>query len=170
MHTTPIRFLSLATVFACAPASAEVVRFEFAPVGQSRSYFLGSDDPLVGKRVVSTTIHLYVLSRPGSDAANFFTDHSFPIEPDPGSENALVFYGSDENWKGDGNFAWHLEDSPLFNGVFVPARYGSETPGFDFDGEILEGSYIEMVVVPAPSVASIGLAATGLLAGRRRRA
>ena len=170
MHNSLVRFLPLATVFACASANAEVVRFSFAPVGNSLSYFLGADDPLVGKRVINTRIHLEVVSFPGSDAANFFTDHSFPIDPDEGSQSALALFGEDLNWHGEGNFSYIVEETSMFNGVFVPARYGSETPGFDFDGEILEGSFIEMEIVPAPSATVAGLGMIGLAAARRRRA
>jgi hypothetical protein len=46
---------------------------------------LPSDSPLIGKEIVSARIYLDVESFEGSDAANFFTDISFPIVPDPGN-------------------------------------------------------------------------------------
>jgi hypothetical protein len=121
---------------------AETATFNFAQVGSSFSAFLPSDDPLVGKEVVSARIYLDVESFPGSDAANFFTDISFPIEPFPGNENAIVLVGSDLGWSGSGTFHY-FEETTRFNGVFVSARYGGETPGEDFDGLLLDTSRIE---------------------------
>src|SRR5262249_14330348 len=74
----------------CVSASAETATFNFAQVGSSYSAFLSGDDPLVGKKIVSARIYLDVESFPGSDAANFYTDNSFPIEPDAGNTNAIV--------------------------------------------------------------------------------
>lgn len=149
-------------------ARAEIVTFNFAPVGNSLSYFMGADNPLVGKRIVDTHIVLRVESFAGSDAANFFTDHSFPILPDPGNESALALFGIDLGWSGSGIFEYEIHTS-MFNGVFTPARYGSETPGFDFEGVILEGSTIEMEVIPAPSTAALGALPLAVAALRRRR-
>ena len=50
-----------------------------------------------------------------------------------------------------------------------PTDYGSETPGFDFEGVILEGSTIEMEVIPAPSTAALGALPLAVAALRRRR-
>lgn len=125
-----------------ACAMADTATFNFAQVGSSFSAFLPSDDPLVGKEVVSARIYLDVETFPGSDAMNFFTDLSFPIEPLPGNENAIVLTGSDLGWSGSGTFH-HFEETTRFNGVFVSARYGGETPGENFDGLILDTSRIE---------------------------
>lgn len=170
MPTTKFRLSALtgacAILIAAGSASAEVVTFNFARVGQSLSYFWGADNENIGKQIVKARIFLSIDSFPGSDAANFFTDHSFPIEPEAGGTNAIVIWGSDFGWSGSGKFEVAFETT-AFNGVFVPARFGAETPGFDFDGEILDGSRIEFEVVPAP--ASLGLAALGLAAAARRR-
>jgi hypothetical protein len=123
-------------------APAETATFTFAPVGSSFSAFLPADSPLVGKQIVSARIYLDVESFPGSDAANFFTDISFPIAPDPGNTNALVLVGSDLGWSGSGTFHYFEETTGL-NGVFVSARYGGETPGENFDGVLLDTSRIE---------------------------
>lgn len=149
-----------------ASAAAETTTFHFAPVGNSYSAFLGGDSPLIGKEIVAARIYLDVESFPGSDAANFFTDISFPIIPFDGNESALVLTGDELGWSGAGVFNY-FEETDRFNGVFAPGRYGAETPGFDFDGEILDGSRIEFDYVPEPaSLALLGL--TALLALRRR--
>jgi hypothetical protein len=121
--------------------------FHFAPLGSSFSAFLPPDSPLVGKEIISARIFLDVQSNPGSDAANFFTDIVFPIDPFPGNENALVLTGSDLGWSGPGTFHF-FEETTRFNGTFVVARYGGETPGKDFDGALLETSRIEFEFVP----------------------
>jgi hypothetical protein len=125
-----------------ASVTAETATFTFAPVGSSFSAFLPSDSPLIGKEIVSARIYLDVESFEGSDAANFFTDISFPIAPDPGNTNALVLVGSDLGWSGSGTFHY-FEETIGFNGVFVSARYGGETPGENFDGVLLDTSRIE---------------------------
>lgn len=125
-----------------ASAPAETATFTFAPVGSSFSAFLPSDSPLIGKQIVSARIYLDVESFEGSDAANFFTDISFPIIPDPGNTNALVLVGSDLGWSGSGIFNY-FEETTSLNGVFVSARYGGETPGENFDGILLATSRIE---------------------------
>jgi hypothetical protein len=132
----------LATVIRCiASAQAETATFKFAALGSSFSAALPADSPLIGKEIVSARIYLDVESFPGSDAANFFTDISFPIEPFPGNTNALVLVGADLGWSGSGTFHY-FEETTRFNGVFAPYRYGGETPGEDFDGYswILRGS------------------------------
>ena len=123
-------------------ASAETATFNFAQVGSSYSAFLSGDDPLVGKKITSARIYLDVESFPGSDAANFYTDNSFPIEPDAGNTNAIVLVGSDLGWSGSGTFHY-FEETTLFNGTFVAARYGGETTGENFDGTVLDTSRIE---------------------------
>lgn len=148
----------------CAVARADVATFYFAQVGQSYSAFLPGDDPLVGQEIVLARIYLDVESFPGSDAANFFTDISFPIEPLPGGESALALSGFDLGWSGEGVFSYFLETTQ-FNGTFVPRRYGAETPGFEFDGRVLDNSRIEFVTIPGPG----GLAAVAVLAAWRRR-
>jgi hypothetical protein len=125
-----------------ASVTAETATFTFAPVGSSFSAFLPGDSPLIGKEIVSARIYLDVESFEGSDAANFFTDISFPIVPDPGNTNALVLVGSDLGWSGSGTFHY-FEETTGFNGVFVSARYGGETPGENFDGVLLDTSRIE---------------------------
>lgn len=130
-------FLALASTGWAATAT-----FNFAAVGSSFSAFLPGDSPLIGKEIVSARIYLDVESFAGSDAANFFTDGSFPIEPFPGNENAFVLSGSDLGWSGSGIFHY-FEETTRFNGTFVSARYGGETPGENFDGRLLETSRIE---------------------------
>jgi hypothetical protein len=103
---------------------------------------LSGDDPLVGKEIVSARIYLDVESFAGSDAANFYTDNSFPIEPSAGNKNAIVLVGSDLGWSGSGTFHY-FEETTRFNGTFVAARYGGETPGENFDGLVLDTSRIE---------------------------
>lgn len=123
-------------------ASAETATFNFAQVGSSYSAFLSGDDPLVGKKITSARIYLDVESFPGSDAANFYTDNSFPIEPDAGNTNAIVLVGSDLGWSGSGTFHY-FEETTRFNGTFFAARYGGETTGENFDGTVLDTSRIE---------------------------
>ena len=141
-----VRTIFLTTWFACIaafPASAvEKALFHFAPVGSSFLAFLPPDSPLIGKEIIAARIFLDVQSDPGSDAANFFTDIALPISPFPGNENFLALTGSDLGWSGSGTFHF-FEETKRFNGVFVVARYGGETPGEGFDGALLETSRIE---------------------------
>lgn len=133
----------IAAVIGCtASAQAETATFKFAPLGSSFSAALPADSPLIGKEIVSARIYLDVESFPRSDAANFFTDISFPIEPFPGNTNALVLAGADLGWSGSGTFHY-FEETTRFNGTFQPYRYGGETPGQDFDGLLLDTSRIE---------------------------
>ena len=131
-----------------ATAKADTATFTFAPVGSSFSAALLGDDPLIGKEVVSARIYLDVESFPGSDAANFFTDISFPIEPFPGNTNAVVLEGAELGWSGEGTFHY-FEETTRFNGVFAAFRYGGETPGENFDGVLLRTSRIEFDYVTA---------------------
>ena len=149
-----------------APAIAGVVEFNFASVGNSYSAFLGGDDPLIGKEIVSARIYLTIESFDNSDAANFWTDITLPIQPFDGNTNFLYLSGADLGWSGSGTFTYFLETTDL-NGHFVPARWGAETPGFDFSGRIVDGSRIEIEYVPAP--ATLAPLACSLLALRRRR-
>jgi len=120
----PLSVISAAVLLAvAASASAETATFNFAQVGSSYSAVLFGDDPLVGKKITSARIYLDVESFPGSDAANFYTDNSFPIEPDPGNTNAIVLVGADLGWSGSGTFHY-FEETTRFNGTFIAARYG----------------------------------------------
>jgi hypothetical protein len=164
-------FLGLAVVgVPLSGLNAGTATFSFAPAGNSYLAFLPSDDPLVGLEVVSARIFLDVEAFSGSDAANFFTDITFPIEPFPGNENGLVLTGDDLGWSGSGVFHF-FEETDRFNGRFIPVRYGAETPGENFDGVILAGSRIEFIYVPEP--ATWALLAVGLIGavvlGRSRR-
>jgi hypothetical protein len=149
-------------------ADADIATFRFAQVGNSYSAALLPDDPLIGREVISTRIYLDIQADPGSDAAAFVTDISFPLDPFPGSTNALVLQGSELGWSGSGLFSYFVETSG-FNGVFVARRYGAETPGNGFSGRILESSRIEMLLVPVPAAWGI-LPVIGAWAARRRRA
>ncbi|HZW08285.1 MAG TPA: PEP-CTERM sorting domain-containing protein [Phycisphaerales bacterium] len=152
---------------AAAPAMADTAEFHFAQVGNSFSAFLSGDDPLVGKEITSARIYLTVESFAGSDAANFWTDIILPIEPFDGNTNALYLSGADLGWSGSGTFTYEVETTML-NGHFIATRWGGETPGFDFEGVIVDGSRIEIDYVPAPaSIGALGIG--GLLALRRRR-
>jgi hypothetical protein len=137
----------LACIAACPAAAYQAAIFHFAPLGSSFLALLPPDSPLVGHHIISARIFLDVQSDPGSDAANFFTDISLPIAPFPGNENALALSGSDLGWSGAGTFHF-FEETTRFNGVFVVARYGGETPGENFDGALLGTSRIEFNYVP----------------------
>ena len=141
-----------------APAKADTVTFNFAQIGTSFSAFLPPDSPLIGREVISARIYLNVESSPGSDAANFFTDLSFPINPFPGNENVLALFGSDLGWSGPGKFDF-FEETRLFNGILVSARFAGETPGDNFDGTILEGSRVEIDFASVPDNGGISMAA-----------
>ena len=154
--------ISLAAVFVCSAAfpalAVQTVAFNFAQVGTSFSAFLPPDSPLIGKEVISARIYLNVELAPGSDAANFFADLSFPISPFPGNENVLVLLGSDLGWSGSGKFDF-LEETKLFNGIFVSTRFAGETPGDNFDGTILEDSRVEFDFASVPDNGGISMAA-----------
>ncbi|HEY3662870.1 MAG TPA: dockerin type I domain-containing protein [Chthoniobacterales bacterium] len=146
------RFLVLSAVVGtlgyASTTKADRATFTFAPVGSSFSAALLGGDPLIGKEIVSARIYLDVESFAGSDAANFFTDTSFPIEPFPGNTNAVVLAGADLGWSGEGTFHY-FEETARFNGVFAAYRYGGETPGENFDGVILGTSRIEFDYITA---------------------
>jgi len=166
MRSTQTWLLGTFTVLAlAAPTLAGTATFYFADVGSSYLAFLPADDPLVGQEIVATRIYLSVEVFPGSDAADFYTDIAFPIEPFPGNESALALLGADLNWSGPGIFDYY-EETSQFNGTFIARRYGAETPAEGFDGQILAGSRIEMDYVPEPGSLLL-LALAGLCVRRR---
>lgn len=167
MHASICRWAVAVVASAAGHAVADTVEFEFAPVGNSFQAFWGSDHPLVGKEIVAARIYLNVESYPGSDAANFWTDIAFPIDPFDGVTNFLYLSGADLGWSGSGTFSYY-EETTAFNGHFIASRWGGETPGLDFEGEILPGSRIEFDYVPSPAPAAV-LALGGLATARRRR-
>jgi hypothetical protein len=147
-----------------------IATFSFAPKGTAFSAFLAPDSPFIGMEIVSARIYLDIKVKRGSNAANFFTDSVFPIDPFPGSENGLVLTGTDLGWSGSGTFHF-FEETSRFNGVFVSTRFGGETAG-DFKGAILDGSRIEFdyvpVAVPEPqAVYLILLGAAAVISWRR---
>lgn len=107
-------------------ARSETATFHFAALGSSFSAALPADSPLIGGEITSARIYLDVETFPGSDAANFFTDISFPIESFPGNTNAFVLAGVDLGWSSAGTFHY-FEETTRFNGLFAPYRYGGET-------------------------------------------
>ncbi len=148
----------LVSAVMASPSSAATLTLNFAQVGNSYLAFLFGDNPAVGKEVTSARVVLDVESFPGSDAANFFTDIAFPIAPFDGNDGGLALSGEDLGWSGAGTFH-HFEETDRFNGTFISTRFGAETPGLDFDGEILDGSRIEFTYVPEP--AGVALAGVG---------
>jgi hypothetical protein len=148
-----------------ADAKAEIATFFFAQVGNSYSAFPPGDDPIVGQEIVEARIFLN-LNVTAGDAASFFTDISFPLDPLPGNDSALVLTGEELGWSGVGPFEY-TETSQRFNGTFVSRRFGAETPGEGYEGQILEGSRIEFEYVPEPGTA-LGLLFVGGLSLMRR--
>ncbi len=74
--------------------------------------------------------------------------------------------GEDLGWSGVGEFHY-FEETERFNGHFISTRLGTETPGQDFDGAILDGSRIELAYGPEPATLvlgglTLGVAALGL--------
>jgi hypothetical protein len=67
-------------------------------------------------------------------------------------------FGSDLGWSGSGKFDF-FEETNLFNGIFVSARFAGETPGENFDGTILEGSRVEFDFGSVPDNGGISMAA-----------
>lgn len=163
-------FASLIVLAVLAPAAgAATISYNFASVGNSYLAFLPGDSPLIGREVTSAKIILDVEIAPGSDGAFFFTNIAFPIAPFAGNESGLALLGEELGWSGDGTFNYY-EETERFNGYFVSARFGAETPGEDFDGAILDGSRIEFTYVPEPGslvLIAIGVAALGALRLRR---
>jgi hypothetical protein len=84
----------------------------------------------------------------------------------PGNENAIVLFGSELGWSGSGSFHY-FEETTRFNGFFVPARFGGETPGENFNGLLLMGSRIELDVVPEPGMVFLLVFGVASVAGRR---
>jgi hypothetical protein len=150
--------LGLACIVAIPALGVQTATFNFAQVGTAYSAFLPPDSPLIGREVISARIYLKVESSPGSDAANFFTDLSFPISPFPGNENVLALLGSDLGWSGSGIFDF-FQETTFFDGVFVSARFAGETPGENFDGTILEDSRVEFDFASVPDTGGISMAA-----------
>ena len=174
MDRIPNRRGQRLTVFAgalialAATTNADVATFFFAPVGNSYSAFLPPDDPLVGQEIIEARIFLFVDVTAG-DAAEFATDILFPIEPFPGNDAALALSGEELDWSGTGHFEF-TDTTTRFNGHFISRRYGAETPGFGYEGEILEGSRIEFEYIPEPgTVIGMLMLGGGLLFRRRIR-
>jgi len=165
------RFLALLALSYLAPAAqAATATFNFAPVGNSYLGFLPGDSPLIGREVTSAKIYLDVTIAPGSDGAFFYTDIAFPIVPFDGNEGGLALLGEERGWSGAGNFSY-FEETDRFNGTFISTRFGAETPGQDFVGEILDGSRIEFTYVPEPGtivLIGIGVSALGVARFARR--
>lgn len=153
------------TMMAASAPAVETTSYNFAGYGQSFSAFLGPDDPLIGQTIVGARIYFDV-NVTGGDAASVFTDLSFPISPLPGNENAIVLTGGDLGWSGRGLFSY-FEETERFNGTFVTARFGGETPGEGWAGQVLSTSRIEFDYVPEPG--SLLLLACGALSVLRRR-
>lgn len=150
--------LATLTISAATTSFAATTEFYFAQVNGSYSAFLSPTSELVGQQVTSARIYLDLHVDPGSDAADFFTDISFPILPDDGNTSALVLTGEELEWSGSGEFHYFRETTE-FNGVFAAGRFGAETPIENFSGAILEGSRIEFDYVPEPGTALLlGLA------------
>jgi hypothetical protein len=70
----------------------------------------------------------------------------------------LVLFGSDLGWSGAGEFEF-FEETKLFNGIFVSARFAGETPGENFDGTILEDSRVEFDFASVADNGGISMAA-----------
>jgi hypothetical protein len=158
--------LVLLSLFASV-APAATISFNFAPVGNSYLAFLPGDHPAVGREVTSAKIILDLEVADGSDAAFFFTNIAFPIDPFAGNDGGLVLLGEELGWSGDGTFNY-FEETDRFNGTFIPVRFGAETPGEDFDGEILEGSRIEFTYVPEPSAMALFAVGAGAIVFTRK--
>ena len=148
MRNPALRLLLFALLLA-AP-SAVVAQpsneFHFAPVGSAYSAALPADSPLVGRRIVSAKIFLYV-RRTGGKIANFNTNILFPIEPFRDRTNFLALSGKDLTRTAPRTFEYVVE-TKMFNGRFVARRYGAETPGQGFDGRLLAGSRTVFVLAP----------------------
>ncbi len=149
------------TSLVATPTQAATITFNFAQVGNSYLAFLFGDNPAVGKEVTSARIVLDVESFAGSDAANFYTDIAFPVAPLPGNDGGLSLLGGDLGWSGAGTFHY-FEETDRFNGTFISTRFGAETPGQDFDGQILDGSGIEFTYVPEPTCLALLTLGTGV--------
>lgn len=133
--------------WASAAASAgEVHQFNFAAVGQSYSAAIFASDPLVGRRVVSTTIVLHLSVNPASNAADFVTDILLPINTDAPTGSAVAYSGAALGWSGSGAFAF-TETTTRYNGVIVAARFGAES--FGVQGQVHDGSGIFVTLEPA---------------------
>lgn len=126
--------------------------FNFANVGQSYSAAIFASNPLVGRRVVSTTIVLNLAVDAGSDAADLAMDILLPIETDDPAGSGVGYTGVDLEWNGSGSFTF-TETTTRYNGVIIPARFGAET--FGVAGELLEGSGIFVTLEPLPCAADL---------------
>jgi hypothetical protein len=134
----------LLAVAACATAAHadDVLQLSFARVGTSYSAFIGSDNPAVGRRVISTRIVLRLQVTAG-DAADFTTDLLVPVAADPGATSVVFESGLDRGWSGVGLFEID-EIVTSHNGTVIARRFGAATPGDGYDGEILDGSMVEL--------------------------
>jgi hypothetical protein len=120
-------------------------QFNFANVGMSYSAAIFASDPIVGRRVISTTLVLNLSVDPGSDAADFTTDILLPIQTDAPTGSVVLYSGLDLGWAGSGVFQF-TETTTRYNGVIVPARFGAET--FGVQGFLLAGSGIVVTFEP----------------------
>ena len=138
----------LLALTACAGTAiaADVLQLSFANVGQSYSAFIGSDNPAVGRRVVSARVVLRLQVTAGN-AANFTTDLLLPVAADPGASAVVFESGLSRGWSGTGLFVID-EVVASHNGVVIARRFGAETPGEGYSGTILEGSMVELRLEP----------------------
>jgi hypothetical protein len=146
MRTTLVGLITLG--FAASHARADdVLQLSFANVGQSYSAFIGSDNPAVGRRVISTRILLRLRVTSG-DAANFETDLLLPVAANPGGTAVVFESGADRGWSGTGEFVID-EVVTIHNGVVIARRFGAATPAEGYAGEILDGSMVELRLEPS---------------------
>jgi hypothetical protein len=150
MRTTLICAASVVGVLASSVRADDVLQLSFANVGQSYSAFIGSDNPAVGRRVISTRI-LLRLSVTAGNAANFETDLLLPVAADPGGTAVVFESGADRGWSGTGEFVID-EVVTTHNGVVIARRFGAETPGAGYAGQILDGSMVELRLEPSCAV------------------
>jgi hypothetical protein len=144
---TALFVAALAALVGISARADDVLQLSFANVGQSYSAFIGSDNPAVGRRVVSTRILLRLRVTAGS-AANFQTDLLLPISTDPGGTAVVFETGTERGWSGTGEFVID-EVVSVHNGVVIARRFGAATPGEGYEGEILEGSMVELRFEPS---------------------
>ena len=163
----------------CAPASADVIRFDITDLdlaifgSQLTVDFLG---PGTGE-VTNTQFHLNFDTDNSSnpiDAENIFLEFSTPVETPGGIFNPEIeIIGADLGWAGRGLFEADFSTDVLNGEIFVMDEFALyfmrilNNDGGQLGGRFVD-SYIDVTVVPAP-MSLLAFAGIVGFSGRRRR-
>ena len=142
------------------------VTYDFPSTASGAFLFgwFGGNQPVEGW-IVKTRVFIDYAAGQGQNAANFESNFDVPVLDPLGGTARMAISWAGLGWSGQGQFSYS-DETDDFNGEIRTGRFGWALFG---GGKLKQGSRIEFDVseVPGPSV--MGLMATGLLFGVRRR-